>query len=41
MIKILKEIAKCALIPILLMLTRSGFPSMSHCFPLAPLARRG
>jgi hypothetical protein len=41
MIKILPEIASRALIRMLPMLTRSGFPSMSHCFPLAPFTSRG
>jgi hypothetical protein len=41
MINILSEIANRALIRMLPMLTRSGFPSMSHRFPLAPFARRG
>jgi hypothetical protein len=40
-IKALPEIASRALIRILPMLTRSGFPSMSHRFPLAPFTSRG
>jgi len=41
MIKMLREIANRALIRILPMLTRSGFPSMSPRFPLAPFTSRG
>ena len=41
MIKMLRETAIRALIRILPMLTRSGFPFMSHRFPLAPFASRG
>jgi len=41
MIKMLQEIANRALIRILPMLTRSGFPSMSHRFPLAPFTSCG
>jgi hypothetical protein len=41
MIKILPEIASRALIRMLPMLTRSGFPSLSHRFPLAPFASGG
>jgi len=41
MIKMLQEIANRALIRMLPMLTRSGFPSMSHRFPLAPFTSRG
>jgi len=38
MIKILPALASRALIRMLPMLTHSGFPSMSHRFPLAPFA---
>ena len=41
MIKTVPKVAICALIRMLPMLTRSGFPSMSHRFPLAPFARHG
>ena len=41
MIKILSEIAIRALIRILPMFTRSGFPSISHRFTLAPFTSRG
>jgi hypothetical protein len=41
MIKILPELANRALIRMLPMLTRPGFPSLSHRFPLAPVAIRG
>jgi len=41
MIRIRSETARRALIRILPMLTRSGFPSMSHRFPLAPFTSRG
>jgi len=41
MTKIPTEIASRALIRMLPMLTRSGFPSMSHRFPRVPFTSRG